>query len=101
MRKLVVVVALLCGCAASCAKPVAGPGQEITEGEAVLVALEHVAAMKWGERSTTLIEGKAAIAYDGEEPLSESTRGFLDQAIAGRGWRWSTEDWTCPVFTDG
>ncbi|MDE2804998.1 MAG: hypothetical protein OXN18_07630 [Gemmatimonadota bacterium] len=80
-------------------------GSATAEGEAVLAALEHVAAMKWGERSTILIEGRAAVAYDSEEPLSESTRGFLDEAFKARGWRWSTEDPLVPTgncsFPDG
>ena len=65
---------------------------DTSEGEAVLAALEHVAALKWDARGTTTVEGRLAVAYDREKPLSESTRGFLDDAFEARGWRWSTED---------
>ena len=65
---------------------------DTSEGEAVLAALEHVAALKWDARGTTTVEGRLAVAYDGEKPLSASTRRFLDDAFEARGWRWSTED---------
>ena len=92
MRARAVVVALLCGGVFGCAESIAGPGQETAEGEAVLAALEHVVAIKWGQRGTTTVEGKLAVAYEGEAPLSESTCGFLDAVFEARGWRWSTED---------
>lgn len=93
-----VVVTLTGGQSAGCA----GPGVEVdpgtAEGEAVLAALEHVAAEIWEEAGTgTLVKGKAAVAYRGEEPLAESARGFLDEAFAARGWRWSTEDPLVPT----
>lgn len=97
MRERVVVVTLLLACAVGCAESNPAEGQEIADGEAILAALEHVAEIKWSQRTTPLVGGKAAIAYDGEEPLSESARGFLDQAIAARGWRWSTEDPLVPT----
>ncbi len=97
MRKRVVVVALLCGCAAGCGRSIAEAHQEIAEGEAVLAALEHVAAMKWGERGTTTVEGRLAVAYQSEAPLSEATRQVLEAAIEARGWRWSTEDPLVPT----
>ena len=64
---------------------------DTSEGEAVLAALEHMAA-RWWEGSSILVEGKLAVAYDGENPLSESTRRFMDDVIEARGWRWSTQD---------
>lgn len=85
-----VVVTLLLSQAPACVT--FGEGDpDISKGEAVLAALEHVAALKWGG-STLLVEGKLAVAHDGEEPLSEATRGFLDGVFEARGWRWSTED---------
>ena len=50
-----------------------------------------MAARKW-EGSSILVESKLAVAYDGENPLSESTRRFMDDVIEARGWRWSTQD---------
>ena len=97
MSARVVVVALLCGCVVGCAKSVAGPSQDISEDEAVLAALEHVAAMKWEQRGATTVEGGLAVAYQGEAPLSESTREFLDAVFEARGWRWSTEDPLVPT----
>ena len=44
-----------------------------------------------------MIRGQAAVKYEGEEPLSESTRAFLDEALEARGWRWSTEDPLVPT----
>ncbi len=84
------VVAALVGHGTGCAT-FGGGAPDTSEGEAVLAALEHMAARKW-EGSSTLVEGKLAVAYDGENPLSESTRRFLDDTIEARGWRWSTED---------
>ena len=85
------IAALLIGHATGCATFGEGD-RDTSEGEAILTALEHVAALKWEGGSTPLLEGKLAVAYDGESPLSESTRGFLDDAFEARGWRWSTED---------
>ncbi len=91
---------LLGGHLVGCAEPAAVVDPETSEGEAVLAALEHVAALKWGDSDrSTLVEGKAAVAYGGEAPLSESTRGFLDNALEARGWRWSTEDPLVPTGT--
>ena len=41
---------------------------DTSEGEAVLAALEHVAALKWDARGTTTVEGRLAVAYDREKP---------------------------------
>ena len=90
-------VVLLGGHLVGCAEPAAVVNPDISEGEAVLAALEHVAALKWGGGSTLLVEGKLAVAHDGEEPLSESTRGFLDGVFEARGWRWSTGDPLVPT----
>ena len=73
------------------------PDPPVTEGEAILAALEHVAESKWGQRGTIMVRGQAAVKHDGEEPLSESTRAFLDEALAAHGWRWSTEDPLVPT----
>lgn len=97
MSARVVVVALLVGCAAGCGRSIAEADQDAAEGEAVLAALEHVAAIKWGQRGTTTVEGKLAVAYEGEAPLSESTRGILDAVFEARAWRWSTEDPLVPT----
>lgn len=78
-----------------CAEPAAVVDPETSEGEAVLAALEHVAATKWNDAS--LSNGKTSIAYDGEEPLSESTRSLLDEALAARGWHWSAGDPLVPT----
>ena len=67
-------------------------GLDAPEGDAVLAALEHVAAFKWEQEGTTTVKGRAAVEYRGEKPLSDSTRGFLDEAFEARGWRWSTGD---------
>lgn len=91
-------VVLLGGHLVGCAEPAAVVNPETSEGEAVLAALEHVAALKWRDSDrSTLVEGKAAVAYGGEAPLSASTRGFLDNALEARGWRWSTEDPLLPT----
>ena len=104
MKEKVVVVALSLGCAVGCARSTGGDSQD-AEAEAVLAALEHVAEMMWEPEWRTRVEGKAAIAHDGEKPLSASTRSFLNEAFAERGWRWSTEDPLVPtrscVFPDG
>ncbi|MYA12534.1 MAG: hypothetical protein F4Z32_13860 [Gemmatimonadetes bacterium] len=94
-----VVVTLAGGHSAGCAGPAVEVDPETAEGEAVLAALEHVAAEIWEEAGTgtTLVKGKAAVAYRGEEPLAESARGFLNEAFAARGWRWSTEDPLVPT----
>ena len=89
------VVAALVGQATGCAT-FGGGTPDTSEGEAVLAALEHTAARKW-EGNSTLVEGKLAVAYDGQNPLSESTRRFLDDVIEARGWRWSTEDPLVPT----
>lgn len=89
-------VAAFVGQATGCAT-FGGGTPDTSEGEAVLAALEHMAARKW-EGSSTLVEGKLAVAYDGQNPLSESTRRFLDEVIEVRGWRWSTED---PLVQNG
>lgn len=91
--------------AAGCATAVVEPDRHITEGEAVLAALEYVAELKWGQRGTIMVRGQAAVEYGGEEPLSDSTRAFLNEALEARGWRWSTEDPLVPtgdcVFPSG
>ena len=48
-------------------------------------------------RSSTVVEGKLAVAYGGGNPLFESTRRFLDDVIEARGWRWSAEDPLVPT----
>lgn len=83
--------------AAGCATPVPEPDPPVPEGEAILAALEKVAESKWGQRGTIMVRGQAAVKHDGEEPLSESTRAFLDDAFETRGWRWSTEDPLVPT----
>lgn len=100
------VIAALAGAhAAGCATAVVEPDRRITEGEAVLAALEYVAELKWGQRGTIMVRGQAAVEYGGEEPLSDSTRAFLNEALEARGWRWSTEDPLVPtgdcVFPSG
>ncbi len=92
-----VIVAMAGVHAAGCAKPVLEADPPVTEGEAVLAALEQVAEAKWGQRGTIMVRGQAAVKYEGEEPLSESTRTFLDEAFEARGWRWSTEDPLVPT----
>ena len=105
LRERAILVALACAHAAGCGTPTVDTGPPVTEGGAILAALEHVAESKWGESGTIMIRGQAAVEYRGEEPLSESTRLFLDEAIAVRGWRWSTEDPLVPtgncVFPSG
>ena len=71
------VVVLLGGYTVGFATPVVEAGQDTSEGEAVLAALEHVAALQWEQEGLTLLKGRAAVAYHEETPLSESTRGFL------------------------
>lgn len=89
---------LLGGHLVGCAEPAAVVDPETSEGEAVLAALEHVVALKWKDSDmSTLAEGKAAVAFGGESPLSEFTRGLLDNAFEARGWRWSTEDPLVPT----
>ena len=92
-----VVVALFSGYAGGCAAHVVEALPDTSEGEAILAALEHVATIKWGQRETTTITGRAAVRHHGEKPLSESTHGFLDEAFEARGWRWSTEDPLVPT----
>ena len=91
------VVTLLCRYVAGCGTPVLEAYPQVTEGEAILAALEHVAEAKWGQRGTIMVTGQAAVKHDGEEPLSDSTRVFLDEALEARGWRWSTEDPLVPT----
>ena len=93
----VAATALLCGYSVSCDNQVVEARSDTAEGEAILTALDHVAAIKWGQPETTIVGGKAAVAYGGGVPLSESTRAFLDEAFAARGWRWSTEDPLVPT----
>ena len=92
-----VLVALAGPHAAGCGTPTVDTGPPVTEDEAILAALEHVAESKWGQPGTIMVRGQAAVEYRGEEPLSESTRLFLNEAIAARGWRWSTEDPLVPT----
>lgn len=100
-----VVVTLTGGHSAGCAGHGVDVDPETAEGEAVLAALEHVGALRWQQRSTTTVEGKMAVAYGGELPLSDPTRSFLDEAFEVRGWRWSAEDPLVPtgncVFPSG
>lgn len=91
------VVALLCWYAAGCGTPVLEANPQVTEGEAILAALEHVAEPKWGRSGTIMVRGQAAVKHGGEEPLSDATRVFLDKALEARGWRWSTEDPLVPT----
>lgn len=93
----VAVLALLGTLALGCAGRVVEAGSDTAEGEAVLAALEHVAEIMWEPEWRTLVRGRAAIAHDGEEPLAAATRSFLDEAIAARGWRWSTEEPLVPT----
>lgn len=93
----VAVVALLGGYSVGCVNRVVEAGTDTYEGEAILAALEHVAAIKWRQPETTTVRGKAAVAYSDEVRLSESTRAFLDDAFVARGWRWSTEDPLVPT----
>lgn len=92
-----VLVTLASAQALGCDNRVVEAHPPVTEGEAVLAALEHVAEAKWGQRETIMVRGQAAVKYEGEEPLSESTRAFLDEALEARGWRWSTEDPLVPT----
>ena len=92
-----VVVALFSGYPAGSTRPIVEAFPDTSEGEAILAALEHVGTIKWGQRGTTTVAGRTAVAYSGEAPLSESTRGFLDEAFEARGWRWSTEDPLVPT----
>ncbi|MDE2793737.1 MAG: hypothetical protein OXL34_02865 [Gemmatimonadota bacterium] len=92
------VAAALAGAhAAGCDNRVVEADPPVTEGEAILAALEHVAEARWGQRGTIMVRGQAAVKYRGEEPLSESTGSFLDKALEARGWRWSTEDPLVPT----
>jgi len=91
------LVALAVPHAAGCGTPTVDAGPPVTEGGAVLAALEHVAETKWGQPGTIMVRGRAAVGYRGEEPLSESTRLFLDEALEARGWRWSEEDPLVPT----
>ncbi len=92
-----ILVVLAGAHAAGCTTPVVEADPPVTEGEAILAALEHMAEAKWGQRGTIMVRGQAAVKYEGEEPLSESTHAFLDEAFEARGWRWSTEDPLVPT----
>ena len=96
-RACAVFVALLSGCVAGCTSPDVEVDPETAEGQAVQAALEHEAARWWEEEGTTLVEGRVAVAYRGEEQLSGPTSSFLDDAFEQRGWRWSTEDPLVPT----
>ena len=80
-------VVLLGGHLAGCGEPAAVVDPDISKGEAVLAALEHVAALKWGGGSTLLVEGKLAVAHDGEErcpsPHADSWTVSLRRAAGG------------------
>ncbi len=91
------LVALAGAHAAGCATPVLEADPRVTEGEAILAALDHVAEAKWGRSGTMMVRGQAAVRHRGAEPLSPSTREFLDEALEARGWRWSTEDPLVPT----
>lgn len=97
MLRPVVFLALAGAHAAGCGHRVVEPDPPVTEGEAILAALEYVAEGKWGRSGTIMVRGQAAVRYRGEEPLSDSSRAFLDEAIEARGWRWSTEDPLVPT----
>ena len=86
---------LLGGHLVGCAEPAAVVDPATSAGEAIVAALDHVAATKWEDSS--LSNGKTAIAHDGEAPLSESTRSLLDEALAARGWHWSAGDPLVPT----
>lgn len=89
---------LLVGHLIGCTESATVGDPDISEGEAIMAALDHVAATKWNDSEiSTLVEGRAAVDYSGEAPLSESTRGFLDNALEARGWRWSTGDPLVPT----
>lgn len=92
LRGRAILVALAGAHAAGCAYRVVEPDPPVTEGEAILAALEYVAEGKWGRSGTIMLRGQAAVRYRGEGPLSDSTRAFLDEALEARGWRWFTED---------
>lgn len=92
-----VVVTLTGGHSAGCAGADIEVNPVTAEGEAVLAALEHEAARWWKVEGTTLVEGRVAVAHEGEPALSEPTRAFLDDAFARRGWRWSSEDPLVPT----
>lgn len=93
----IVVLAVLSAHTLGCAGRVVEAGPETAEGEAVLAALEHVAEIMWEPEPEILVAGTAAIAHDGERPLTPYTRGFLNTAFEARSWRWSTED---PLTTE-
>ncbi|MDE2876296.1 MAG: hypothetical protein OXU69_01120 [Gemmatimonadota bacterium] len=92
MLRPVVFLALAGAHAAGCAYRVVEPDPPVTEGEAILAALEYMAEGKWGLSGTMVVRGQAAVRYRGTEPLPDSTRAFLDDALEARGWRWFTED---------
>ncbi len=74
-------VVLLGGHLVGCAEPATVADPDISEGEAVLAALEHVAALKWEDSEiSTLVEGKAAAAA--------AARGVLLGADGRRGTAW-------------
>ena len=97
LRGRAIMVALAGVHAAGCAYHVVEPDPPVTEGEAVLAALEYMAEGKWGQSGTIMVRGQAAVRYRGAEPLSDSTRAFLDEALEARGWRWFTEDPLVPT----
>jgi hypothetical protein len=87
-----VVVVLLGASAVGCVDSAFEADADTSEGEAVMAALKHVAAIKWGLPEPTPAMTRVAVEYRGETPLPEPTRRFLDGAFEARGWRWSTED---------
>jgi len=93
----VAVLALLSAHALGCASRVVEAGSTTAEGEAILTALEHVAEIMWEPEREILVAGRAAIAHDGERPLTAYTRGFLNTAFEARSWRWSDEN---PLTTE-
>jgi len=93
----VTILALLSAYTLGCAARVVEAGSATAEGEAVLAALEHVAGVMWEPEGGIAVDGRVAIAHDGEKPLTTSTRTLLDAAFKAQGWRWSMEN---PLTTE-
>lgn len=86
------VLALLSAHALGCASRVVEAGSTTAEGEAILAALEHVAGVVWEPEGRPVVDGRVAIAHDGQRPLTAYTLGFLNTAFEARSWRWSEEN---------
>ena len=83
----VALVVLLSGYSLGCQNQVVVAVSNTAEGEAILTALKQVAAIKKGAARENV-----AVKHGDATPLSESTRGFLNEAFATHGWRWSVEN---------